>query len=660
MPKYTVTQFADMYRQAQPDMADLDDSDIMNIMAKKHPEDMGLVDKDDLSRTFKDLNRKRISKQARKEFKSMPGVSRFGASVEGGMLEAWRGIKSAFQHADIGGREQRIQQMKDKVSGISDPRERARKEGVMADVIKKYDLLDQEANESLGEMKAENAEFDTMIEGDLVATVGKFTGGALPYVAVPAGGGGVIASMATGAGIGALQGTDEDKRSRDALFGGLFGAGGALLGKLGVKAFNALRKKYANATSQQLQKLADFHKVRVSRGDISGKPGLSKAEVGMESKAGGTAPYRQAQSKEVDEALDVVEDQFAPKGERMEFSKIGKTMQKGGQKTLDQAKKTASKYYDDVEKLSGTNAIVPENSLKKLNSIEKEFLGDTPADDATVSWFKTMKENMSSGKRDFSSLRKTREQLGKEAKKYAVSDPNRRRLIRTLQDEVEKDLDNVIAGQKGKEIKELYKTARTHYKENVIPFRESSTLKSLMKEENPDQVFKKLIQEDQVDKARTLYKHMDADGKAAVEYGIVKTALKKAKVDTEFGDIYSPVKFANEIKKLEGQSKVFMSPEKQKYLQGVKKLMRVAKRAGQYMENPPTGNRELIAREARNAKLSLGILPLITQFEKFFSVGKGKNFILAASELDPNGKAMERLVKQILDKTPQTAATGVE
>ena len=99
-----------------------------------------------------------------------------------------------------------------------------------------------------------------------------------------------------------------------------------------------------------------------------------------------------------------------------------------------------------------------------------------------------------------------------------------------------------------------------------------------------------------------------------------------------------------------------MSPAKKKYVDGVEKVLMAAKRAGQYMENPPTGNRVEIAREIRNAKFTLGLLPLLTKGEKFFSTGKGKNFILAASELEPGSIPMQNLIRKIYRDIPKTSA----
>jgi len=650
-----VNEFANKVRERKPEYAHLDDTDLIQMVAQKKPDLLANMDRADMAQIMRESRKKKITRARKKEFSALSGFSRFGLGEGEGMLNAWRGIKSAFQTGDKG-------HFQDNITRLEEMKLDADEEDLpqLDRLIEKQKARVSGISRSLEQMKTKKAGFQGMTEGDFATGAGEFVGGTVPYLATPVSG--IAMGTATGGAIGALSGTDEEERSTDALLGSLFGAGGALVGKLGSRVVNALKKRYASASVQELEDLAESYGVKLSKGDVTGKAGTRKAEVNMESKTGGLSSFRESQSKDVDKVLNKVGRQFKTD---KSFSKIGSSMKESAKKVQKQAKEKATKYYDKVEAGSGKATVEPKNTVNAIDEmLEQSGKSKTTKKNPATEYLEGLKMNLLDDKPNYSQLRATREALGKDAKDFMTSNPSAGGALKQVRKAVEKDMDEVIKQiPGGKQLKRDYEIAKKHYREEVIPFKESNTLKALLKEEHPDRVFRKLIKDGEGDQARKLYRHMDAEGKEAIESGIVKTALEKAKVDTEFGEVYSPVNFANQIKKLDEQTKIFMTPAKQKYLEGVKRLMRASKRAGQYMENPPTGQRLLLAQDGFKAKASLGIAPLITQFEKFFSTGKGKNLILAASELDPNSGEMTKLLKTIFDRLPQTAtklAQGVE
>ena len=668
-----VQEFTEKVRSRKPEFSHLDDTDLIQMVAQRKPELLQSVDRDDMALTFKESRKRKISQERQKSFKSLSGYSRFMAGTGQGMLDTFMGIKQL-----LGGDTEAYKETK-----------RVYEEAAEGDVLS-----------GLGE-----------ITGAIAATapIPGITGAKLAgKVAAPLVKKGIIAGTAAGVGglMGATEFVDEEEtRLKNATYGALFGAGGAGAGllakKVGTKAFNALKGRYKDANIQELMDLSKKYDIPLTKGDVTGKAPTRKTEVALESKVGGISPEREVQSKAVDKAILKAEKMFRPKGEKKPLgpSEVGKRLKKSTEKGFAEARKVAKKNYDKVEKLSGGTKIIPENSLNAVNKIKKEMTGDLPSEKTTVDWFDQLYENLSTGKKNFSSLRKTRQQLGKEAQKYAVSDPNRRRQLLKIQSAIETDMEDAIEGQiksmtarkgrsmkklagadlmnpfqkaemrketlkqtkKGEELKKAYEIAKKQYREDVVPYKTSKTLKSILKQEEPDQIFKTMIKDGYSDRAKTFYKALDKKGQETVEYGIIRSAMNKARTETEFGEVYSPVKFSSELDKLDEAAGIFINPSKKKYVDGVKKVLKAAKRAGQYMENPPTGNRSEIAKEIRNARLTLGLLPLLTKGEKFFATGKGKNFILAASELEPGSVPMQNLIAKIYKNIPKlTSVTAKE
>ena len=106
---------------------------------------------------------------------------------------------------------------------------------------------------------------------------------------------------------------------------------------------------------------------------------------------------------------------------------------------------------------------------------------------------------------------------------------------------------------------------------------------------------------------------------------------------------------------------------------GLANIMQVVKRSGQFMENPPTGNRwgglgttALIEGTAwkvggvATAAKTAGTAAFATGVAKFLTTTKaGQNLALAASRLEPDSKGMRVVVDQIYKQVPRFM-TGAE
>ena len=86
-------------------------------------------------------------------------------------------------------------------------------------------------------------------------------------------------------------------------------------------------------------------------------------------------------------------------------------------------------------------------------------------------------------------------------------------------------------------------------------------------------------------------------------------------------------------------------------MDGFIKLMRHVERAGQYMENPPTGNRVvpyLIGGAAVMEPTTMATTGALTGTMKaLFTTEAGKRILLAAKDLPPNSPQMANLLMQV-------------
>ena len=631
-----ITEFAararEVHGQEMPDLLEMDDHDVITRMIQKNP--MNIRDIDN-----REYLREEIRRAKQRSFQDAPVMQRFAAGVGKGIMDIYQGGRQLV--------------------GLEDP-----------------------------DWQAESREFETAASGDIASTLGEVTG-SIAATAVPGTGAagvakglskipkvaravtkvskaapktaGATTAIGTGAATGALEFTDEEEsRAKNMMFGGLFGAGSQLIGKLGKKAFNALRGKMKDANSQELVDLAKKHNVSLSFGDVKQNPVAQKLENLLEDvPIVGTSGFRRKGEKKAAEAIKKFGEKTNGKiqdvGEDIKFSLTAK-----GQKL----KRTSDKLYDRVEKLSGSAATTPSKTITQTDKVIKDLTeSDVPSEGAET-FFKKLKTNLETGDKTFTSLRKTRSSLGKEAEKYKINDPNRARLLRSLQSSIEKDMDDLIAkSEQGNQLQSAYKRANKFYREKVIPAREVS--KKAARQTETDQLYSQFIKAGKGDKAKNFYDALDESGRAAVRTGMVREAIEKA--TSEFKDKVSPAKFAGYLERMKDARKVFFTGEAGKEIDGFTKLMRHAERFGAKETGVPTGVRVVQAaglggagalgffNPAVLAKVAVG-----ASIPKLLLTSKaGRNFLLASSKLEPGSPKMQKLVERINRYLgPRAAAAG--
>lgn len=145
-----------------------------------------------------------------------------------------------------------------------------------------------------------------------------------------------------------------------------------------------------------------------------------------------------------------------------------------------------------------------------------------------------------------------------------------------------------------------------------------------------------------------------------VKYNVIERAYDKAAGAIEdTGKTFSPQRFHSAldgILKKEKYNNLFTSTEKRE-MAGIANIMTTVKRAGQFMENPPTGNRMVdiaigggavgsllnpaAAQAAGTTAATAGILKFLT------TTDTGKRLAMAASTIEPSSPSMRKIMEAV-------------
>lgn len=149
----------------------------------------------------------------------------------------------------------------------------------------------------------------------------------------------------------------------------------------------------------------------------------------------------------------------------------------------------------------------------------------------------------------------------------------------------------------------------------------------------------------------------DAYKTYVVKYRLVQDAYDKAVGTVGAGEFFSPKKFSTSLKNMIAKDKEYgtFSPQEIDRMTGLSNIMQVVKRAGQFKENPPTGNRFVdlalgggavaggfMAPEA----VAIGVAT--TGIVRFLTTTpSGKRLAMIAAKTDPNSSAMNLIMRNI-------------
>ena len=166
----------------------------------------------------------------------------------------------------------------------------------------------------------------------------------------------------------------------------------------------------------------------------------------------------------------------------------------------------------------------------------------------------------------------------------------------------------------------------------------------------------------------------DAYKTYVVKYDIVQRAYDKAMGTVGANEMFSPKTFSTALKNIaykDKQINKFTASEINE-MTGLSNIMQIVKRSGQYMENPPTGNRygplaifggiegaAYLAGGATAGLKTAGGAVGVAAVGTFLTTTKtGKALALSASKLEPNSPAMIAIVDEIYKIVPKAAAVA--
>jgi hypothetical protein len=485
--------------------------------------------------------------------------------------------------------------------------------------------------------------------------LGEAVGTAAPYAIIPGGaeeglGMRALTSAAQGALMGETSFVPEDgSRIKQALTGAAVGAGASLALSAAGKPINAA---LGNAPETKAARLAKQHGIRTTLGEETGNPLVQHAETLLEKvPVVGIGGFRKAQMEEANDAANRFISKYIVNPEAADIEAANRDFTSGLYEQLktkvagvenqaiapSETRRASAELldrYPDTFKLfqdTKTEALIknivtdtsdkvtPKSASLVLDKAGKPFVTAES------------REPMSATFNQMWELRKGVGQKLKQAKKKLESgdiDQTQYGQMSALYSAISKDIDKWIDSIRRPDIKESFSAANDAYKTYVA------------------------------------------------KYDILQNAYTKAKVKVGTEDMISPQKLSTNLTKMldkDTKRKVF-TPEETKQISGLANIMQIVKRAGQYTENPPTGQRwgaaGSLAAPAAIAKFVAGnpaaIKVLATEagtaaLGRFLTTTPaGKRLVMAASRVEPGSPSMAKLMEQIYTQAPKFAAAAAQ
>jgi hypothetical protein len=462
-------------------------------------------------------------------------------------------------------------------------------------------------------VEVNRAAFAPLAEQSKIAKAGEFIGTAAPMLPIPGGvSGGLLRRAGTaalsGGATGALQPTTKDESAADnAFIGALFG-GGTSIGLSGAgKAFNAARGKLPPNMTEALSKK---YGIRTTLGEASGNPIIQKAETWLEGvPIIGVKGFREKQSQEAE---------MAAKG----F--LAKYVVDPNLSTTAAMKEANDAFLDGLYRnVRASGANLPTVPADATQAAARQILDRYPTVFESIqdNHIKKILKNVISDTEKttefgFDDLWTLRKGLGKEIGDARTN--TARAELKTLYAAVSGDMDEMFS-RSGTDAGDLFRQANDEFK------------------------------------------------RLNVKFDVIRGAYDKAMGTTKAGEMFSPKKFSTDLKNLANdpnyKKNVAFSQGEIDEMTGLANIMQVTKRAGQFKENPPTGNRwglpmivagtSFLSPEAALTEAGAAALT------RFLTTTKaGKNLALAASKVEPESRSMQIIVNMIYNQLPKLAATG--
>ena len=465
------------------------------------------------------------------------------------------------------------------------------------------------------------------------------------------------------------------KSMRNGAIGGAVGAGVAK--KVGDGVTKAVNIKQGRMVpgAQEVDDLGKQFGVKTTVGDIGKNPLVQKSEVAMESiPMVGTSKFRQAQQAQVKDAATKVLDGLKTKLDDIDYKAIpniqaaantgdrnairilgmvndagddtGKVLQAAAEIKNWRGQRVASQMYDRVQNLAGDGAIAPNKTVQVIDDIianDSKVIPNKELQGELLGIRKSLAD--ANIKKDFKEMRAVQSRLGKLTDEWGRQGKSTSAFTQ-IKTAIDDDLLDFAQGSGNTRLLGELKKANALYKQ--LQKGKDKAFANALRGTEPDQIFNQFMKAGKGDKAANFYKNLDPKGQAALRYQMAENAFDKAWDSNR--EVFSPAKFAQEFERLGAPyNNIFTGGDKAQ-MDGFVKLMRHVERAGQYAENPPTGNRLVgIA-----FGLGAGVNPTLAAqgagvsaiAKALFTTEAGKRILLAAKDVPPNSPQMANLLIQ--------------
>lgn len=394
--------------------------------------------------------------------------------------------------------------------------------------------------------------------------------------------------------------------------------------------------------------------------DYSQNPLVKKVGVAAENvPVVGTAAGRAAQAEAAKQAALRLTGRYTADLE----DDVPALVQEGMQRRLAALKGSAGVLYNRVAAQLDPRGTVPTTQFDRAIGRElahQEGLG-TAANQSVV---EILEKYDAAPRGNFTFMRNLRSQLGDEIRDYYSGGKNKAigqkgvERLRELRNSLETDMGD-FADRGGGGAQNAWRTANAFYRANLMPFKEQG-FADLVRTAEPEKAWRYLMTQGGIDsRATRMYNALDTQGRAAVRGGVVQDAMTGA---TNPDGKFSPARFAKYMEDHDTVINQFFHGNELQQLRGFNNLMRHVVRAGQYMENPPTGNRLIGAAMAGAASIAPKTIAAIAgtagTVRTLFQTETGRNLLIAASKLRPGSPAMHEISEQMRLTLARAATTA--
>jgi Transglycosylase SLT domain len=506
------------------------------------------------------------------------------------------------------------------------------------------------------------------------------------------------------------------------------------------KAINGIRGVFTNPADQTLLDLAAAHGVNPTYGDVKGAmaaPGAARAETTLERVPGaGAGAVRREQQAQTKQAAEAFQQHYVGAAGQAQYEALpqvltmarqgdaaaqraanlaqaagddpGRIMQASAELNLQALRGRAQQLYGRVQSLAAPLGDVPPTqtlaqAYAALDAIEGSTLNVDPtgatkaqivrildrfepkqvAPTATpgtpytnTSFFQPTMQTPPS---PYAVMDKLSNELGTVINQSKMQDTYGAKILSAVKDAVDADM-RQFALQSGKPELVVAQQAADRFYPQVVRQRD---LVRGMEGMPSDELTQYMFQPRRGQRATEWFNALDAKGQAAARGEILTQALydgPNPAIQPTTGT-FSPARFAGNLERLRAVTGVTFpkgGPERWQ-LDGFVNLMRHMERAGQYAENPPTGQRLMnwlqIPQAVGGAAVGVaaggtigGVLgpfgPLAIEAasgrlaKKLFMDPAGRTFLLASARAQPGSPGYQRLLDSALQRFPEWLGQG--